>query len=141
MFKNCTLRNEITTSIVLAHKLLSPYSLMMKELKQKNDWKYNTPDNYVELLSSYKGIINVFTYNSKNPWSKVVAYYEQGSINFNIRKLHQLDCVDIAGTLIHELCHHVGINHGEGKFRNYKTKDKSLYSVPYYISDNIKKWV
>jgi len=141
MFINCTLNESVNSGIFIAHKLLSPYSVMSKELKQKTDWKYDTPDNFLEILTTYKGKINVYTFRPKNPWSKVIAYYERDAINFNIRKLPDLGSVAIAGTLIHELCHHLGIHHGTGRLRNYKTQDKSLYSVPYYISDNIHKWV
>jgi len=141
MFINCTLNQNINHGIFVANKLLNPASLMIIELKDKKDWKYDTPENFIDLLTSFKEQINVLTYSPVYPWSKTIAYYQRGAIHFNLRKMPSLGSIDIAGTLIHELCHHVGIHHGTGKTRNFKTKDKSLYSVPYYISDNIYNWV
>lgn len=47
--------------------------------------------------------------------------------------------MNLVGTILHEWSHACGMNHGTGWFRNFRTKHKSRYSVPYYISDNTRE--
>lgn len=141
-YRNCIIGKELSHPIQIAESLLTPYSLMTKEL-QKNAgiFKYNTPDNFLELLLQKKEPISVFTYRPKNPWSKAVGYYSSGKIHLNIRKLPEMDKLDLIGFLLHEYAHYSGLHHGTGPLRNYITEDKLKYSVPYYLSENVKKWI
>jgi hypothetical protein len=141
-FKNCIIGKELTYPIQIAESLLTPYSIMYKDL-QKNAgiFKYNTPDNFLDLLLEKKEPISVFTYRPKNPWSKAIGYYSNGKIHLNIRKLPTMDKLDLVGFLLHEYAHYSGLNHGTGYTRNYITEDKLKYSVPYYLSENVKNWI
>jgi len=133
---------EVARAINDATSLLFAYSPMIQELTgMKNHFKYDTPENFVEMLLSTKKIINVYTYKAKNPWSKVIGYYSEGKIHLNLKKLPTMDHYELVGFLLHEYAHYSGLNHGTGFTRNYVTDDKLIYSVPYYLSQNVKRWI
>ena len=142
VFRNCVISKEVPRAINDATSLLFAYSPMIRELKElKNHFKYDTPENFVEMLLSTKKIINVYTYRPKNPWSKVIGYYSEGKIHLNLKKLPTMDHYELVGFLLHEYAHYSGLNHGTGFTRNYVTDDKLIYSVPYYLSQNVKRWI
>ena len=138
-FDNRTLDPRITEACLVAERLLTSMSKMMIELEEKNDWKYNsgTGKEVYKKLNDYKEPIKVFTYKPFNPWTAAVGYFDGESIHINIRKLPDMTVSDIIANLCHEYSHYCGFTHGN----NYKTQDKCLYSVPYYISENIPKWL
>lgn len=141
-FRNCIISSEVGSAIRVAEKLLSPESKMIQELESnKASFKYNTPENFIELLLKKKEIINVYTYRPYNIWSKVIGHYSDGKIYLNLRKLPSMGHIDLVGFLLHEYAHYSGLHHGTGPTRNYITKDKLLYSVPYYLSENVAKWI
>jgi hypothetical protein len=141
-FRNCIIGKELSNPIQVIESLLTPYSIMTKDLKKNADiFKYNTPKNFIELLLEKKEPISIFTFKPKNPWSKVIGYYQNGKIHLNIKKLPFMTEDEIIGFLLHEYAHYSGLNHGSGPLRNYITEDKLKYSVPYYLSQNVKKWI
>lgn len=142
-FDNRTISPEITEAIKIAENLLLPDSKMMLELKFKNDWRYNSGsgEDVFKNLQLRQAPLKVFTYRPVNPWSKAFGYFDGFDMHINLRKLPFMTVKDIVGNLLHEYSHYSGFNHGTGRLANYYTRDKGLYSVPYYISDNIEKWV
>lgn len=141
-FRNCVISNEVKEAVNTAEMLLSPYSIMIKDLeKNKTIFKYDTPENFIDLLLQKRDPINVYTFRSSNPFSKVIGHYSNGKIHLNLRKLPTMDHLDLVGFLLHEYAHYCGLNHGTGMFRNYITKDKLQFSVPYYLSENVSRWI
>lgn len=138
-FENRTIQPEIAQAIEIAERLLLSMSKMMIELEDKNDWKYNSGQgkDVVINLQLRQAPLKVFTYKPINPWSSAIGYFDGFSMHINTRKLPFMSVKDIAANLLHEYCHYAGFTHGN----NYKTKDKCLYSVPYYVSENIDKWI
>lgn len=140
-FENRTNHNLISLAISRADKLLEIGSVMTTEINQKTDWKYDkisigTQVTYDLALKKYP-TLRVFTYKPFNPWTSAIAYFDGNNVHFNIRKLPLLGVVQITGTLLHEYAHYCGFTHGN----NFKTKEKCLYSVPYYLSENVSKWL
>jgi hypothetical protein len=142
IFRNCVISKEVASAIKVATDLLSPHSLMIKELSSiKNHFKYDTPDNFVELLLQQREPINVYTYRSKKPWSRVIGYFSNGKIYLNVKKLPTMEHKEIVGFLLHEYAHYCGLNHGTGFTRNYITEEKLVYSVPYFLSTCVERWL
>lgn len=144
LFENKTNNSDITAAINLAERLLFTDSKMMSELYNKNDFKYGSGDGHevaekLQLLPPWP--IPVYAYRPKNPFSKAIAYRDSFGIHFNIYKISKLTTVEMTGTLLHENAHERGFNHGTGWFANYKTDEKVKYSVPYFLSENVSKWL
>lgn len=122
-----------------AERLLHGSSRMMLDLAYKSDWQY-TPKLYgIDLIAELikpRDVINVFTYKPFYWRSKVVAYFDGKAIYFNARKLDQLTRIEMIGTLLHEYAHYCGFTHGN----NIPTENKKLFSVPYYLSENVRIW-
>lgn len=138
-FQNMTTSTKIDAAIEIAERLLSVGSKMLTEISTKNDFKYNSGtglDIAVDLRITREPV-KVFTYKSFNPWSAAIGYFDGKAIHINIRKLPNMDAIDVARNLCHEYSHYCGFGHGN----NYKTKEKTLYSVPYFISENLQKWI
>ncbi len=71
-------------------------------------------------------------------FSRAIAMTKGGGvIFFNEYKLNKLSVIDIASTLCHEYSHECGFSHGG----NLKTKYKCEWSLPYYLSENVSKWL
>lgn len=137
-FENCTLHHNISHAIEQVEKLLHPSSKMIKELSQKNDFKFNSglgSDVVLRLLTLGK-TLKIFTYRPWNPFSRAMGYYDGKAIHININKIDSFDYGEICGLLLHEYAHHCGFAHGN----NFPSKEKNLYSVPYFLSTNITKW-
>ena len=137
--ENRTNHKIITEAIQKAHALLLPESPMMLDLRNKNDFAYNsgTGEEVYQKIIGDTSLAFVFTYKPKWRWSKAMGYSDKVGIHINILKLDRLDFSDLVGLLCHESMHQVGFGHGN----NFKTKEKCEKSVPYYVSENIKKWV
>ena len=138
-FKNCTVHTKITHAIKSAEMLLTPISPMIEELKLKNDFEFNsgTGEMVAKDLLLMQAPINVYTYKPWNPWTAAMGYFDGSAIHINARKLDLFSHNDLVGLLLHEFSHYVGFQHGN----NYKTEYKCKHSVPYYISENINRWV
>ncbi len=82
-----------------------------------------------------KDSIHIYTYKSKNPFSKVNAYRgSNGSVYFNLRN-NPRDLKDMVNTVIHERLH-IWYSHNG----NYRTT-QNLLSVPYKVGDISEKYV
>jgi hypothetical protein len=144
-FINMTHHGVISRAIQEANKLLDPISPMILEVSEKDDWKYNSGSGseVASRLAAPVAPVEVYTYRPRNSRTSAISGYEHGKISLNIYKLDKLTDLVIIANLVHEYAHYRGFNHGTGIFRNYKTKHKCLYSVPYYLSEGIRagKWL
>lgn len=106
-------------------------SLDLAEVLSKgklNQEHENAVKNALSDLETVKRISYVNVYKNKNPFSKVVAYYDNGNtIFFNTRKIDSLSVERIASTLIHERLHHLGYRHSSAK---------DWMSAPYFVGDS-----
>lgn len=138
-FKNRTVHSKIDHAIWDAHRLLQPESSMMKTLEAKQDFKFGSGagrDVVIGLLFPLVPL-QVFTYRPINPFTSAIGYFDGEATHINSRKLPAMEHKDIVANLLHEYSHYAGFKHGN----NYKTQEKVLYSVPYYISENINRWL
>jgi hypothetical protein len=137
-FKNCVIDNNIPHAIKQVEKLLEVDSLMIKELQSKNDWKFNsgTAGEVIVKLLEEREPIKIYTYRPWNPFTKAIGYYDGTAIHININKLDSFDFKELCGLLLHEYAHYCGFKHAN----NFKSKEKCLYSVPYFLSENIDRW-
>lgn len=138
-FRNCLISNEVNHAIKQVEKLLTEDSSMIKELSTKNDFKYGSGvgESVVKKLLKEREPINVYSYRPWNPLTKAVGYYDGKYIHINVKALATFDFEKLCGLLLHEYSHYCGFSHGS----NWKDKEKVLYSVPYYLSENITRWV
>lgn len=138
-FLNLSGKRELEIAANEATRLLHPSSSMMRELIQKNDWKYNSGpgSDVVAKLAAPRPAIEVFTYRPVNPWTSALGYFDGRRIHVNIRKLPTLSAIDLIGLMLHEWSHYCGLSHGN----NFKTQEKCLYSVPYFASENVERWL
>ena len=138
-FKNCTLDPKIAEAIKTAELLLTDISPMINDIRYKNDFKFNSGSGaqVAANLLLMQAPVKVFTYKPFNPWSSAIGYFDGESIHVNLRRLPSMSKVDVTANLLHEYAHYCGLTHGN----NYKTQEKCLYSVPYYISENISSWI
>lgn len=139
-FRNCVIDRNVDFAVKQVEKLLTADSHMIKELSAKTDWKYGA-ENVVAKLLENKEPINVYTYRSKNPFSKAVGYFDGKAIHISTKALQTFNFEQLCGLLLHEYSHYCGYNHGTGMTANYKNDDKVKYSVPYFLSENITRWV
>ena len=133
--------SNLATAWKQAELLLREGSLMMHELRFKNDWKYNSGTGervYEELLRNTLPL-RVFIYWPRNRFTSAIGTYnpKTGNLHINGYKLPKLTVPQLVAHLCHEYAHHQGFTHGN----NWYTKNKGLYSVPYYISDNMNRWL
>ena len=140
-FLNNTDSISIDAAIKDAETLLQPSSNIFKDILNKNDWKYNSGNGseIVTKLLIPKTPIDVYYYKPIYPWSAALGYFDGEAIHINYRKL--LNHTALVGLLLHEYAHYCGFNHGIGPSRNYKSKDKILHSVPYWLSENAGKYL
>jgi len=138
-FENRTLDKNINAAIITANQLLDFDSVMTGVLLDKNDWKYNsgTGKEVFGMIMDYHKIAPVFFYKPFNPFTKAMGYSDGKAIYLNSRKFKDFSFNDLVGLLCHEYLHMVGFSHGN----NYKTEEKCLYSVNYFVSENIGKWL
>lgn len=142
-FENRTLDRKLDEYIQDARTLLLPNSPMMLELLSKDDFKYNSGKGYDihQKIVKFSEVVPVFLYKPFNPFTSAMGYSDGKSIHINKRKIGTMARTDLIGLLLHELMHQIGFNHGTGRTRNYKTEDKCLFSVPYFISSNVHRWL
>jgi hypothetical protein len=141
-FENRTLNtdNRLNNAILVANKLLKDGSLMMDELYMKDDFKYNSGSGFkvFHAINDCAKIAPVYFYKPFNPFTKAMGYSDGKAIYLNSRKFSSFSFAYLVGLLCHEWLHlGPGFSHGN----NYKTKEKCLYSVNYFVSENIAKWL
>jgi len=141
-FNLCAVSTKLEIDIENAEKLLVEPSRLYNNVFYKNDWKYNSGSGIDVYKSLYKEKtpINVYVAPSKN--TKAVAYFQNGNIYIYQSYLDAATNDNLIGTLLHEYAHYSGFNHNSSfGTSNFKTKAKCLYSVPYYLSENVSRWV
>lgn len=138
-FDNRTLDKSINAAIVISNSILGPHSEMLHDISNKDDFKYNsgTGDEIVNKILKCDKIAPIFFYKPFNPFTKAMGYSDGKAIYLNSRKFKDFSFNDLVGLLCHEYLHMVGFSHGN----NYKTEEKCLYSVNYFVSENIGKWI
>lgn len=135
-FVNNTYDLSVNKAIENAEKLLSLYSKMANDITLKDDWKFGVDDDVLANLVKERPVIHIFTYRPWNPWTKAIGYFDGKDIHLNIKKM-PMDVVDLTGTLLHEYAHYCGYGHGN----NFKNDEKCKFSVPYYLSENVGRWL
>jgi hypothetical protein len=138
-FENRTCETKLNALINKANELLHHESKMMREISWKNDFKYNSGDAqavFLKFLTCDK-VAPIFFYKPKNPFTKALGYSKNGEIYLNSKKFNYFTEIDIIGLLVHEYAHVAGFSHGS----NYPSSEKNNFSVPYFLSSNIKKWI
>lgn len=138
-FENRTTDMTISALARKASALLEVDSPLMDDIRQKNDFKYNSKSGLDVCLKFYscKKVAPIFFYRPLNPFTKALGYSDGKAIHLNIKKFSSLNEAQIIGLLCHEYAHIAGFSHGN----NYKTEEKCLFSVPYWISENINKYL
>jgi len=145
-FENRTIQPKIAIAILKATELLERFSPMILELLRKDDFGYDSGLGHsvvIKLLQAKKPI-GVYTYRKR--FTAAVGYFDGEAIHINLAKIDSMGESDIVGLLLHEYSHYSGFHHTDAGFwgrrrSNYKTENKVLYSVPYFISENISRWV
>lgn len=143
-FDNRTLNTDfINQAITKANELLHHDSAMMKELLIKNDFRFNSGTGYqvCEKIGNCTKVAPIFFYKPKWRWSKAIGYSSNGEIYLNSYKFKSLTLADLVANFCHEYCHIAGFNHGTGTTANYPSEEKNKFSVPYFVSSNISKWI
>ena len=138
-FQNNVIDQKVSAAIKDAELMLLPSSLFLQELRAKNDWKYNSGTGekvYSHFLMDKKPL-PVFAYTPFNPWTSAIGYFNGKATFINSRKLPMLDHQELVENLTHEFCHYLGFGHGN----NYKTRGKCHFSVPYWASENVGRFL
>lgn len=141
-FVNMTNNKLIDEAIGKAMRLLSWDSKMLSEISTKSDWKYGLEGwrgvQVADKLMSYREDVKIFTYRPFNPLTRAIAMTNgDGAIHFNIYKIHKTTMADKVGTIQHEYAHLCGFKHGS----NWRTKEKELHSVPYWLTVNSERFL
>jgi predicted metallopeptidase len=142
-FDNRTTNLELNSLIYKASALLEMDSVMMADIRCKNDFKYESGSGLEVSLKIYKcdKVAPIFFYKPKWRFTKAMGYSDGKAIHLNSYKFDSFSDADIIGLLLHEYLHFVGFNHGTGMRANYWNEDKSNHSAPYFVSDNISRWL
>jgi hypothetical protein len=146
-FENKTLDVAVSYAILNADLLLRDGSKMIEEIKLKNDFRYDSGPggDVVRELLKVKAPIEVYWWSPWRPTS-AVGYFDGQAIHINKRKAPYFTTVDFLGLMLHEYAHYQGFHHADpgwwGQRRaNYKTEQKVKHSVPYFISENVGRWI
>lgn len=136
-----TVSGKLYSCIVSAELKLTENSDMIKYVRSRNDWKYNsgTGERVATELLKKRTPVSVYVVK-KTRKTSAIAYFQNGDIYLYADYLEAADEKSIVATLIHEYAHHCGFNHYSSfGTSNFKTKHKVKYSVPYNLSDSIEK--
>ena len=139
-FHNNVINKEIPKAIADAEMLLHPHSPMMNELREKQDFAFNSgtgEEVYMKIVNC-KVIAPIFTYRPLWRFTSALGYSGKGAIHLNIYKIDKLDHASLVGLCCHEWLH-IGPNFSHGS--NFPSEFKNKYSVNYFVSSNIKKWL
>lgn len=151
-FLNKTGYPAINKTIDQINEVLQPSSQMINYILTKRDWRYGvrSSEEVAYLLSHLPtSPIPIEMYYAENPRSSQTATWNGLRIGINQYWYPTATPNSVASALIHEWAHACGFNHIDkgfpqylyNKFANFWTKNKSLYSVPYHLSDNIHLWI
>jgi len=139
-FQNSTVGlPKLIEAIRLAELDLHPDSELTGKVLDKNDWKYNSGTGkkvYLQ-LTEQRQFVSVYV-KKGNPKSAAIGAYSKGVITLYEHYVERATVDDLRASLRHEYAHYAGFGHKSGPFgltSNYKTKDKCLYSVPYWLSE------
>lgn len=135
-FRNCIIDPQIERAWLTAESLLSSNSMMINELRLKKDWRYNSANVADELLK-VREPVNIYVYKYKNPFTRAIGHFDGKAIYISTKVISNFNFKTVTGLLLHEYAHYCGFGHGN----NFKTAEKCLYSVPYYLSENCDKWI
>jgi hypothetical protein len=138
-FDNRTANTALNPLIKRANELLDIGSNMMLAVRYKDNFRYNSGAGLDIALKfhSCEKVAPIFFYRPKNPFTKALGYSKNGEVYLNSKKFNYFTEVDIIGLLVHEYAHVAGFSHGS----NYPSTEKNNFSVPYYLSHNISKWI
>lgn len=138
--ENRTNHKIITDAVKAAHKHLEFNSKMLNDIRDKDDFAYNSGSGeeiYKKIVNN-DSVIFVYTYKPAWRWTKALGYSDGIGIHVNLLRLDTMRFEDLVGLLCHESMHQAGFGHGN----NWKTREKCEKSVPYYVSEGISnsKW-
>jgi hypothetical protein len=138
-FKNNIIDIKVNDAVKIANGLLMAGSSMIEELSKKDDFKYNSGHGIqvVMNLIRLRNPVDIYSYKSLNPFTKSIGHFDGEAIWINSRKLPSMTVKNIVGLLLHEYAHYCGFKHGN----NFITEEKCKYSVPYFLSENVEKWL
>lgn len=139
-FKNNVINKEVANACVVANELLTEGSLMLEEIRKKNDFAYNsgTGEEVYNKIIKCKTVVPVFTYRPKWFFTKALGMTKNNAIHLNIYALDNMDEKALVGLLCHEWLH-AGPKFSHSN--NYKTEFKCKHSVNYWVSENVSKWI
>lgn len=141
-FNLCAIDTKLSIAIELSNNLLTGPSKLLNNILMKDDWKYNSGDGVSVFSSLIKARPPINIYIAASKKTKAVAYFQNGSIYIYQSYLDSCATGDLVGTILHEYAHYCGFNHNSAfGTSNFKTQSKCLYSVPYYLSENVSKWI
>lgn len=137
-FQNSTVNvPKLIEAIRLAEADLHPDSDLTGLVLDKNDWKYNagTGQKVYLLLTQERPLVSVYMTKAKKK-TAALGVYSNGVITFYEHYVETATIEELRRSLRHEYAHYAGFNHFSSFMTsNYKTKDKCLYSVPYWLSE------
>ena len=144
-FENRTNYQIITDAIYKADSLLSPESVMAKDIIQKNDWKYGAPKSgslvLLRLVATQPKPIPVFTYKPKKP-TLATGHVDAIGIHLNVNLIDKIQLSEVVGFALHEWAHVCDFDYWSPfGTSNFRTKNKELYSVNYWLTANAWRWV
>ena len=137
-FQNSTVGiPKLVEAIRLAEADLHSTSWIMLKALEKNDWKYGAGTGSEVYFQLTQERTPVSVYMAKgNPKSAALGTYSNGVITFYEHYVERATIEELRRSLRHEYAHYAGFNHFSSfGTSNYKTKDKCLYSVPYWLSE------
>lgn len=144
-----TAKVAVETALAEVNRLLMPKSPMIAYVAQKSDWRFDIESGIkaaFTLVQVPSNTVPVEIIFPKNRGTAMTMNWSGSAIQINGYWIVNASHSAIVGGVIHEWCHALGFHHQEKGMlgyirRNYWNKNKSLYSLPYHLSDNIKKWV
>lgn len=137
-FQNSTVGvPKLIEAIRLAEDDLVEHSDLMLLVADKKDWRYNagTGAKVWLQLTQERPLVSVYV-KKGNPKSAAIGSYSDGVITLYEHYVERATLEELRASLRHEYAHYAGFNHfSSWGTSNYKTKDKCLYSVPYWLSE------
>lgn len=133
-FLNGTIGNQLKVreSAQRASEVLSDPEFIEKVRSHSGfDFTNHTPGMVAATLENVREVaIKVGFYREWWPWSKVIAYEENGEVWFNTRKAEAGD----VGNVAHETMHAMGFSH------NGNAASGNQNTIPYWIGEQVAAW-
>lgn len=147
-FINNIADKRIVQAVKDAERLLESSSHMIEYIRNKNDWKYDitSGEEAARLLTMPTTPAPVLIYYPNYKNSAQTTAWNGERIGINGYWFSGAYYPHLVGGLIHEWCHKMKFHHQDKGIlgyirRNYPSLEKSKYSLPYHLSDNIEKWL